>query len=116
MHADKVARGKLSVAVLSSDNPLEIVGMDKQFADNRLAISEFLNGEQTGEPFSLVAGMNRLLDIVESNPDFRESDALAFIARKLKANKLAKGVLIRFVPWEVYSKVASVNEYGYSAA
>ena len=115
-HADKVARSKTSIAVRSPENPLEKMGMDKQLADNRLAISEFLDGGQTDQPFSLIAGMDRLLDIVESSADFREGKQIAFLARKLKASKLAQGVQIRFVPWEVYSKVASVNEYGYSAA
>ena len=115
-HADKVARSKSSIAVRSSDNPLQRMGMDKQLADNQLAISEFLEGGQVDQPFSLTGAIDRILDIVESNPDFRESESLAFLARKLKGNRLVKGVQVRFVPWEKYSKVASVNEYGYSAA
>ena len=115
--AHRVARKKFSQAVRDGKNPMEALGLTEELAQNRLAIREFLASKyEQSIPFPVVSFIERTLEIIAENPGFRESEALNHIARKVKSSKMLQDVQIEIMPWEQYSKIASVNESGYSAA
>jgi hypothetical protein len=114
--ADRVARQQLANSVRSGENPLVAQGRDKELADNRIAISTFIGKGDVTKPFSVKSAMSRVLDILAENNDFREAEALGHSARKVMGSKMLQGVNVQFVDWEAYSRIASANENGYSAA
>lgn len=115
--ANRVARKKLARAIRDGKNPLEALGLQEELSNNRLAIREFLASKYNqSTPFPVVSFVERALEIIAENPGFREQEALSHIARKIKGSKMLQGVKIEIMPWEQYSRIASANENGYSAA
>ena len=115
--ADKIARKKLANASRDGKNPMEALGLTEELEQNRMAIKEFLQSRYEQDiPFPAVSFVERVLEIMSQNPNFRESEALGDIARRVKASKLIEGVEIQFLSWDKYSKIASISEDGYSSA
>ena len=114
--ADRVARKRFAKAVRSGKNPMELLGMQEQLAQNQL-LKEFMSSRFANDmPFSIESFVERALEIMTETPNFREREALEHIARKVKGSKMLQGVQIKVLAWKDYARIASAGENGYSAA